>query len=266
MSAPHGLADSGQTAMPAELLMAGLETATAALAELVRRTDQDLRIPACPDWTLRQLATHVGRAHRWAAEIVATRSAEFIEFRSVPDGRSPAGADGQSLWLTAGANRFIDAVRAAGDDLVWAFTNLRPAGFWARRMANETLVHVADVQLAVGDAVDIPADIAADAIDEWLTVMSPLNDGGNDLASILPAGTAMQVRVNGSRAAREWLVRHGSDGVRVLPGPGSGDVTLAGPATDVLLVLMRRIPVTTPSVLVSGDPSLLDRWLTLTAF
>jgi hypothetical protein len=29
---------------------------------------------------------------------------------------------------------------------------------------------------------------------------------------------------------------------------------------------MRRVPVTAPSVVVSGDASLLDRWLALTAF
>jgi uncharacterized protein (TIGR03083 family) len=254
------------TALPAERLCAGLAAATATLADLVRRNDQDLRIPACPDWNLRQFATHVGRAHRWAAEIAGTRSARFIEFRSVPDGKSPPGGDGQASWLKAGASRLIDAVSTAGGDPVWAFTTLAPASFWARRMAHETLVHTTDVQLAVGDVVDIPADLAADAIDEWLAVMSPLNQGGNDLASVIPAGTALHVRVTGPGAAGEWLVTHTPDDVRAQPGPGSSDVTLAGPASDVLLVLMRRRPATTPSVLVSGDANLLDRWLALTAF
>src|SRR5262245_1493080 len=253
-------------ALPVERLCAGLRAATATLADLVSQNDQDMRIPACPDWSLRQLATHVGRAHRWAGEIVSTRSAEFIEFRSVPDGKSPPGADGQASWLTAGVSRLIDAATAAGDDLVWAFTTLAPASFWARRMAQETLVHLADVQLAVGDVADIPPDLAADAIDEWLTVMSRLNAGGNDLASVMPAGTAMRVRVTGSGAAGEWLVRHLSEGVQVHRAPGSSDVTVSGPASDVLLALMRRIPITTPSVQVSGDASLLDRWLALTAF
>jgi uncharacterized protein (TIGR03083 family) len=263
---------SARRTLPAERLCAGLEAYTAGLADLVARNDQAMRIPACPDWTLRQLATHVGRAHRWAGEIVATRSSEFIEFRSVPDGKSPPGAEGQASWLTAGAGRLVDAVNAAGDDLVWAFTALAPASFWARRMAHETAVHLADVQLAVGDRTEIPGDLAADAIDEWLAVMSPLNDGGHDLTSILPAGTAMRVQVTEPGAAGEWLVRHASDGVLVVRAPdnsqesGSSDVTLAGPASDVLLVLMRRLPVTTPSVLVSGDAGMLDRWLALTAF
>ncbi|HEX7996107.1 MAG TPA: maleylpyruvate isomerase N-terminal domain-containing protein, partial [Streptosporangiaceae bacterium] len=113
--------------LPAERLCAGLEAATATLADLVARNDQDMAVPACPDWTLRQLGTHVGRAHRWAAEIVGTRSAQFIEFRSVPDGKSPAGSAAQASWLTAGASRLIDAMHTAGDAQVWAFTTLAPA-------------------------------------------------------------------------------------------------------------------------------------------
>jgi predicted lipid carrier protein YhbT len=141
---------------------------------------------------------------------------------------------------------------------------LAPASFWARRMVHETLVHLADAQLAAGEVSEIPADLAADAIDEWLTVMSRLNNGGNDLASILPAGATIGVQVTGPEC--EWQVGHFADGVRVAQSQGTGDVTLAGPAADVLLVLMRRMPATSPSVRVSGDAALLDRWLELTAF
>src|SRR2546430_23402 len=36
-------------------------------AELARIIDGDLErpVPTCPGWTFRQLATHVGRGHRW---------------------------------------------------------------------------------------------------------------------------------------------------------------------------------------------------------
>jgi hypothetical protein len=42
-------------------------------AELARIIDGDLErpVPTCPGWTFRQLATHVGRGHRWAAQIVS---------------------------------------------------------------------------------------------------------------------------------------------------------------------------------------------------
>jgi len=253
--------------LSAELLFSELDATTAALADLVDREDADLPIPTCPGWTIRQLATHVGRAHRWAAEIVATRS--FIEFRSVPDGKSPASAAERARWLTDGAGRLIDAVRNAGDELVWAFGAMSPAVFWARRMAHETLVHCADAQIAAGDSVEIQAGHAADAIDEWLTVMSRLNAGGHELAAVVPVGTSLHVQVTdpGPDTTHEWLVRHSaSDGVEVLPGRRGGDAALSGPAADVLLVLMRRASPADGTVQVTGETGLLERWLELTAF
>jgi uncharacterized protein (TIGR03083 family) len=256
--------------MPAALLYAEIDASTAALAALVDICDPALPIPACPGWTLRQLATHVGRAHRWATQIVATRSDEFIEFRSVPDGKLPDGLAERGRWLTAGAARLLDALRAAGDDPVWAFGELLPAGFWARRMAHETLVHCADAQLAAGDEVSIPAEIAADAIDEWLTTMSGPHAGQPDLrASALVAGAALAVQATdpelGGRA--RWLIRHAADGVQILTADtASADALLAGRAADVLLVLMRRMPAAGGPARVSGDAGLLARWLEQTAF
>jgi uncharacterized protein (TIGR03083 family) len=255
--------------LPAELLYAELEACTARLAALVDAEDPALPIPACPGWTLRQLATHVGRAHRWATEIVATRSAEFIEFSSVPDAKLPADQAERGRWLTAGAAALIGALREAGDERVWAFGQLTPARFWARRIAHETLVHCADAPQAAGAAVEIPAAIAAAAVPQCLTVMSGPHAGQPDLrASALPAGSALQVHAMdpGLGAAGQWLVRNSGDGVQVLPEHGSADVELSGRAAVVLLVLMRRVPPGGGTVRVLGDAALLDRWLEQTAF
>jgi len=61
-------------------------------AELARITSGDLErpVPTCPGWTFRQLATHVGRGHRWAAQIVATRAATPIPVREVADASGAA--------------------------------------------------------------------------------------------------------------------------------------------------------------------------------
>src|SRR5580692_4771642 len=139
---------------------AEIEASTETLAGLVHGADLTRQVPTCPEWTLRQLATHVGRAHRWSAEIVSTRSAEFIPFRQVPDGRIPDDPALHAPWLRAGA------------DPVWTFDGPQPASFWARRMAHETAVHRADAQITAGREPEFDADVAADAIDEWLGFMS----------------------------------------------------------------------------------------------
>jgi uncharacterized protein (TIGR03083 family) len=247
-----------------------IEASTAGLAEILADHDQDLPIPTCPEWTLRQLVTHVGRAHRWAAEITRTRSGTFIPFREVPDGKLPADRAEQDAWLRAGAARIVDVVREAGSDLVWSFTGPTPAGFWLRRMAHETLVHRADAQLAAGAEPEpvIEAEVAADAIDEWLMLLTGGMGNADERIKALPAGAGLHIHAtdDGLGGSGEWMIRRDADGLTVAPGHGKGDAALAGPAASLLLVLLRRRPVSDPAVTVYGDSAVVDGWLSRTAF
>ena len=257
--------------LSADRYFAEIEAGTAGLAEVLAEHDQSLPIPTCPEWTLRQLVTHVGRAHRWAAEITRTRSEVFIPFRAVPDGRLPDDRAGQCAWLRAGAARVVDAVREAGSDLVWSFTGPAPAGFWIRRMAHETLVHRADAQLAAGAEPEpvIEAEVAADAIDEWLMLLTRgILGNADERTRELPASAGLHVHAtdDGLGGRGEWMIRHDAGGLAVEPGHGEGDAALAGPAASLLLVLMRRRPVSDPAVTVYGDSAVVDAWLASTAF
>ena len=62
------------------------------------------------------------------------------------------------------------------------------------------------------------------------------------------------------------MIRHDPGGLAVEPGHGQGDAALAGPAASLLLVLMRRRPVSDPAVTVYGDSDVVDGWLARTAF
>jgi uncharacterized protein (TIGR03083 family) len=251
--------------LPAELYYAEIEASTAMLAVVVDSSDHALPIPTCPDWTLRQLATHLGRAQRWATEIVKTRSDQFIDFRAVPDGRLPDDEAERGRWLTAGATRLVAALREAGDQQVWAFRTMNPASFWARRMSHEVMVHLADADMATGAHVAMPAELAADAIDEWLTVMSNLTAGEPDRRlAALPLGRSLHVHATDPELAGngEWLITHTNDDtVHVTREHGTADVALTGPATDVLLVMLGRLPVSSDAVRVYGDAGLLNLWL-----
>jgi uncharacterized protein (TIGR03083 family) len=256
--------------LSADRYFAEIEASTAGLAEILAEHDQGLPIPTCPEWTLRQLVTHVGRAHRWAAEITRTRSDTFIPFREVPDGKLPDDRAGQCAWLRAGAARIVDAVREAGSDVVWTFTGPAPAGFWIRRMAHETLVHRADAQFAAGAEPEpvIEAEVAADAIDEWLMLLTGRLSNADERARALPAGAVLHVHAtdDGLGGRGEWMIRNDTGGLAVEPGHGKGDAALTGPAASLLLVLMRRRPAADPAVTVYGDSAMVDGWLAGTAF
>lgn len=246
-----------------------IEQGTDLLAGVVADYDPGLPIPTCPEWNLRQLATHLGRVHRWVAEMTGRRSAEAMPFRQVPDGRYPEHRADQALWLRAGARRVVEAVRAAGESPLWVGEGTGPASFWARRMAHETLVHRIDGQLAAGAEPQIDVVLAADAIDEFLGLVSgPRYQQQDGVDGALPAGTVMHLHAtdDGLVGAGEWLVRQGTGGISVDRGHGKGDVAVSGPAASLLLTLVRRRPATGQDLTVCGERGLLSGWLDRTPY
>src|SRR2546430_15313954 len=91
------------TAIGDGLLLAEITGSTATLAALIDGADMAQQVPTCPEWTLGQLTTHVGRAHRWAAENIKLKSSEPIPFRQAPGGRLPDDPAGHPGWLAEGA-------------------------------------------------------------------------------------------------------------------------------------------------------------------
>jgi len=246
--------------------LAEIRSSAGTLADVVRTENPDLPIPTCPDWSLRDLAAHIGRVHRWAAEIVRTRAAQRIPFDAVPDSQYPAECTAQAEWLAAGAERMIAAVTGAGSAEVWAFGRMAPATFWARRQAHETMVHRADAELAVGREVVLDPELAADGIDEWLWLLR----GPRRLApgtAALPPGAVLGLHAaDDGCGTRDWLISASADGITVRDGIGPADLTVAGPAGRLLLVLVRRLPPDEQNVSVTGDPALLAGWLASTPF
>jgi len=246
-------------------LSAGLRASTAELAQIIDG-DLDQPVPTCPGWTFRQLATHLGRGHRWAAQIVATRATAPVPMREVADGKLPEDPARHASWLNAGADQVIEAVAAAGGDPVWTMTGMRPASFWVRRRAHEAAVHLADAQLAAGRDVDLAPDLAADGVDEWLGLVAASTAGpARDLRG---DGQSLHFHATdpGLSGTGEWLVTRNPSGITVQRGHGKADVAVRGPAAGLLLVLTRRLPPTAPGVEILGEQALLAHWLQHTPF
>jgi uncharacterized protein (TIGR03083 family) len=254
------------SAISTERLYGEITGSTATLAGLIDGTDLTRSVPTCPEWTMRQLVTHVGRAHRWATAIVATRAAGPIPFREIPDGKLPGDQRAQAEWLNAGAAALAATVQAADDGQAWTHNGPGPARYWARRMAHETAVHRADGQIAVGQRPQLDPVTAADGIDEWLGFLAAPGEGGDRPGPAGLQGKVLHVHVTGDEATGEWMIRPGAGGIAVEPGHGKGDVAVRGPAGDLLLLLMRRLPPSDPGIEVVGDAALLDVLLAATAW
>ncbi len=251
---------------------AELRACTAELAEITF-ADPDRAVPTCPDWNFRQLATHVGRGHRWAAHIVTSRSTEPVAPRDVPGGKLPDDPALREQWLNDSAAEIIDAVAAADDAPVWTFIGPRPASFWARRRAHEVAVHLADAQLAAGREVVLAPAFAADGVAEWLEILTASAQGATS-----PVRTqATELRGDGQTLhfhatdpgladAGEWLITRTPSGITVRQGHGRADVAVRAPAVSLLLVLTRRVPLEDPAVELHGDRGLITHWLEHTPF
>ena len=115
-------------------------------------------------------------------------------------------------------------------------------------MAHETLVHRADAQLATDAEPEpvIDAKVAADAIDEWLALLTGgILGNADDRTRPLPAGLRCTFTrpMTDLTARGESMIRHDAGGLTVRPGHGKGGAALTGPPASLLLVLMRQRPV-----------------------
>ena len=248
---------------------------TRLLRQTLAGADLAARVPTCPDWSLRELAVHVGAAHRWVHEMVRTRATTAVEEGAVPRSRGPEEDSPQALdtWLAEGADLLADALRASGPEAhVWTWAAPQNTAFWARRMAHETVVHRADAHAAVpGTTYEVSPDLAADCVDEWLDILTdPSNEDDEDLLRLRERpGTSLHLHATDSPAAldgtdAEWLIELTGGGVAWSRAHGRATVAVRGPLTDVLRVFHRRLSPESGGVEVLGDAELLRLWLECT--
>ncbi|MEU3068333.1 MULTISPECIES: maleylpyruvate isomerase N-terminal domain-containing protein [unclassified Streptomyces] len=242
---------------------------TDALRAALDGADLGATVPSCPDWTLRELAVHVGGAHRWVGEIVRTRAAEEVPEDKVsgfegPDSEDPAALD---AWLAEGAAATVAALREAGPDAeVWTWVRERRTAFWARRMTHETAVHRADAALAARAPYEVDAEVAADTIEEWLGIVALAQEEGDpEAAELRGGGRSLHLHATDVPGA-EWLIEFGEDRFTWRHAHEKATVALRGTLTDLMLVFNRRLEPTDPRVEVLGDAALLDFWLDRSSF
>ncbi|MFF2328984.1 MULTISPECIES: maleylpyruvate isomerase N-terminal domain-containing protein [unclassified Streptomyces] len=258
------------SSLPHDLYCDEIISRTDALRAAIKGADLDATVPTCPDWTLRDLAVHLGGAHRWVGEIVRTRAVAEVADDQVPEFR-PGSDDPAVLdaWLADGAAKTAEALRAAGpDQRVWSWMGegRQHTGFWARRMAHETIVHQADAALTAKTDYRVAPELAADTIEEWLEIVAFAQAAGDkEAAGLRGGGRSIHLHATDVPGA-EWLIAFDEDGFTWRRVHERATVALRGPLTDVMLVFNRRLAAGSDRVEVLGERELLDFWLERAAF
>jgi uncharacterized protein (TIGR03083 family) len=214
------------------------------------RQGLDPPVPACEGWTVADLVLHTGMVHRHKLEIVRGRLAE------PPSPWPPPAPPRTELlgWYEQGLEELHTVLEDTDPETrVWTF--YRPdqtAGFWRRRMAQETAVHRVDAESAHGDPRRVPAALSADGVSELLEVFLAPHADGEPVG-----GRGESLHLHATDTEGEWQLRLLATGVEVARGHAKGDAAARGTASDLLLFLWGRGPAERLERF--GDPTLLPR-------
>lgn len=218
------------------------------------RPDLDRAVPACPGWDLRRLIGHIGRIfHNTIGHLP-----RGVTTPPNPTPRPPS-EDGALLDYyaegLAGVLLTLDAVDPGRPAFNYWPQTEQVAGFWRRRLAQEVVVHHFDVEQAWGRDWAIAPEVAADGVDEVLTVFLPRTRTRAAGAGDVPLRDG-SVHVHLTDVDGEWLTRLAGGTVEVTHGHEKGDAVLRGEASPALLALWGRVELDSPGIEVIGDPDL----------
>ena len=184
----------------------------------------------------------------------------------------PADPREWQAWLAGSAQRVASACsddaldapvfNAAGDER-------SGTRFWMTSMLNEAVIHGVDVASAAGRPDSIDPGIAAALVrNHFAMLTSPTWQMQRPESAEAIRGTGQALQWLATDTADAWFVERRPDGATCQPGTKQADVTVTGPARSLLLVLTRRLPLTSgeaDGISIDGDTGLAEHWLDNTA-
>jgi uncharacterized protein (TIGR03083 family) len=219
--------------------------------------DESTPIPTCPEWTMTDLAGHVGMLYRWSGHLVRTRAPARVaatEIAKPPD-------DAVVTWVESGVAPMLETFRTHDpDDRVWGWGADRHARFWPRRMLFETIIHRVDAELACGVAPAVDAALAVDGIDELLANFAHAGYFVSGLAELRGSGESLGLVA--SDVDEAWRVRLLQGGYVWDWARGECTATVRGTVADLLLLVYNRCPLDDAArFAIEGETALAERTL-----
>jgi uncharacterized protein (TIGR03083 family) len=193
--------------------------------------DLSARVEHCGDWTLYDLADHLGQGNLWAAAAVTEQRGDFD---------SPAAPRDQAAlaaWFGDTASALLAALDTDPSARAWTIAPPPTVGFWQRRRCLETLIHRWDAEHALGTAGPLDPALAADGIAEVIDTMTPRQIRLGRTPALPHA-----IRLGATDSASSWVL-----------GPGDPVATIRAAAAELLLLLWRRLPPDDQAFTWAGD-------------
>jgi uncharacterized protein (TIGR03083 family) len=235
--------------------LGSIERDSAGFAEAAADAGPDKQVLGCPGWMVRDLVAHLHEVHDFWRTIVERRLQDPSE---VPEELDQPEDFGELLAaFRKGAAGLVSTLRDADQsEPVWTWAAQKDVAFVSRHQAQEAAVHRWDVETAAGREFAINPAIAADAVDEFLEFSTPSRREG-------AAAMGGSVHTHPTDADGEWMISERDDGsLEVERTHGKGDAALRATASNLLLILYRRVPIEVGEIY--GDREVLERFVAQT--
>ncbi|MGW0811922.1 maleylpyruvate isomerase family mycothiol-dependent enzyme [Streptomyces viridiviolaceus] len=185
----------------------------------------------CGDWTLLDLASHLGGSNLWAAAAVTEKHGDY----------EPPAAPGERAallrWFDDASRKLHEALDTDPATPAWTFHPPHTVGFWQRRRCLEALVHRWDAEFAVGTPRPLDAELAGEGVAEVFDTMAP-----RQIARGRARPPEAALRLTATDTGASW--DH---------GPGTPVAELSAPAEALLLMLWGRVPLDRGAFVWNGD-------------
>jgi uncharacterized protein (TIGR03083 family) len=234
--------------------------------EVLASLPPDTPVPGCPGWDAAELLWHLTEVQMFWGLIVEHGLSDPEMAEGMKSSRPDSYGDLLATFDSESA-RLVRVLDGKADDVpAWTWSDDRTVGFIRRRQAHEAVIHRVDAEQAAGISPEVDPELAADGVDELLTVFV---GGIPEWAVFEPDGSRMQLDATDSR--RSWRLAfgrmrgtsptsgtdHDLPAVEVVDDVAAPDTLVAGTAVHLDLWLWGRGSI--ESLIVTGDPEPADR-------
>lgn len=225
--------------------LSALSADSQALADLAG-DHLDRPVRACPGWTVADLVAHLGGVYSWVWLVIQAGGDKPDKDRDrAPDDRSEL-----LEWFRRQRAGAITALESKEpDEPAWVFVRTADAtvGWWRRRQALETAMHLYDVEEAAGKPGPVAPELAADGVDEYLTAFLPGYLRRNPIE-----GLEGSFHLHCTDADGEWVMDFSAPELSVRREHAKADTAVRATASNLFLWLWNRLPLDSPDLQVFG--------------
>jgi uncharacterized protein (TIGR03083 family) len=254
--------------MTPEAHQAAIRRESDAFVAAARAGNADARVPACPDWSLRDLVHHVAGVHAfWRGTLEGAMAGKSGPVPDLEQAMPPA-SELTIEQYEEGVQLLLDRLAEADPSKpMWNWSGSdQTIGWLSRRMAQELAIHRADAEQATGTARPViePA-LAVDGLAELGEIFLPSIANyytDEDRRKIDIGGTLLLRPEDVADSAWRYVVDGPTNTFGGAPAAAgdSADCLVSGTASDLLLLVWNRARVDEDGFTVSGDASVLTRW------